>query len=146
MTAPFRFESSFTTQLDPGSMERLLQVLGIPEEPRFDVTFHGRHAVRLRTGKRPAGVSRAEWRAQLRVNSWLRRRQRRTGIPAATVAMALHLPNARVGADVTDGPICPSLGRPLTDDEVCDIAVASGWIEDTPEARAAYLAEGREET
>lgn len=29
----------------------------------------------------------------------------------------------------------------LTDADVADVAVASGWIEDTPEARAAYLAE-----
>lgn len=37
-------------------------------------------------------------------------------------------------------------GRPaydLSDDDVCDVAVASGWIEDTSEARAAYLAESR---
>lgn len=36
-------------------------------------------------------------------------------------------------------------GWDLTDKDVCDIAVASGWIEDTPEARAAYLAESRAE-
>jgi hypothetical protein len=36
-------------------------------------------------------------------------------------------------------------GYDLTDADVCDIAVASGWIEDTPEARAAYLAESRAE-
>lgn len=96
MTAPFSFETSFSAQLDPGDVDRLLGVLGAPPEPRFEVTFHGRHPVRLRTGKRPAGMSRAAWRAQLRINSWLRRRQRRTGIPAATVAFAMHLPNATV--------------------------------------------------
>lgn len=32
-------------------------------------------------------------------------------------------------------------GYVLTDDQACDVAVASGWIEDTPDARAAYLAE-----
>ena len=29
----------------------------------------------------------------------------------------------------------------LTDEDCADVAVASGWIPDTPEARAAYLAE-----
>lgn len=33
----------------------------------------------------------------------------------------------------------------LSDADVCDIAVASGWIEDTPEARARYLADARAE-
>jgi hypothetical protein len=46
--------------------------------------------------------------------------------------------------DPDNDPVCLALGRPLTGDEVCDIAVASGWIEDTPEARAAYLAGGCE--
>ncbi|HET9889683.1 MAG TPA: hypothetical protein VFQ42_04210 [Mycobacterium sp.] len=38
-------------------------------------------------------------------------------------------------------------GLPAYDltDEVCEVVVASGWIEDTPEARAAYLAESRAE-
>jgi hypothetical protein len=36
-------------------------------------------------------------------------------------------------------------GYDLTDKDVCDIAVASGWIDDTPEARAAYLAMSRAE-
>jgi hypothetical protein len=29
----------------------------------------------------------------------------------------------------------------LTDEDCVNIAAAAGWIEDTPEARAAYLAE-----
>lgn len=35
----------------------------------------------------------------------------------------------------------PHGGWELSDDAVCDVAVASGFIDDTPEARAAYLAE-----
>lgn len=30
-------------------------------------------------------------------------------------------------------------GQEITDAQACDVAAASGWIEDTPEARAAYL-------
>lgn len=34
----------------------------------------------------------------------------------------------------------PGLDVLLSDEQAADVAVASGWIEDTPEARAAYLA------
>lgn len=54
------------------------------------------------------------------------------------------------GRSEPDGPVAlppgeyvrplPKGGWTLSDDAVTDIAVASGWIEDTPEARAAYLA------
>lgn len=33
----------------------------------------------------------------------------------------------------------------ITDEDCCDIAVASGFIEDTPEARAAWLAQTSED-
>lgn len=39
-------------------------------------------------------------------------------------------------------PVREMAPRPLTDEQACDVAVASGWVEDTPEARAAYLAGG----
>lgn len=38
----------------------------------------------------------------------------------------------------------PRGGYALSDLACADIAVASGWIEDTPEARAAYLARKEE--
>lgn len=44
------------------------------------------------------------------------------------------------GATPPARPAGPGPGYALTDAQACNVAVASGWIEDTPEARAAYLA------
>lgn len=45
-----------------------------------------------------------------------------------------------VGEETVEQPAVPFPAYNMTDEQACDVAVASGWIEDTPAARAAYLA------
>lgn len=61
----------------------------------YSITATGRRRVALRTGGR-GGPSRAEHARILRVARLLRRRERRTGVPAKTYAMGWHFPRAHI--------------------------------------------------
>lgn len=96
MTTPLRFPAfnlRFTALPAAGAaLEQLLA--GDRPAPR-GVWFEGRQPIPLLTGPR-GRRRRVDHARALRMATWARRRQRRHGIPAATVWFRTYLPAARV--------------------------------------------------
>lgn len=75
---------TFSAPASPDDTRALLALLMPQQPPARSITvetYHERPVV-LVTGTRPAGRRPLHWRRELRLASWLRRRQRRDGKPA----------------------------------------------------------------
>ncbi len=77
------------------STEITAWMLGEDPAPRYSLNFEARRTVPLITGRR-GSRKRVEHARLLRMATWKRRRQRRHGVPAATVYVRTYIPNARV--------------------------------------------------